>query len=163
MAKGGGLFEHASGDSSVEQVDELGFPGAGFNQGAIVDNHGQRARELPRNGRGKIVTPPRHKSNFNSPGGSFGNCVPIDGGQVGAFVEQRSINIERNQADWHLYSLPCLHPPWPDPRSTGVFRRQAQKEVKNHCFAGGVTLVGTVAVIVSEGLLSIPLKSTDLT
>ena len=40
------------------------------------------------------------------PGGSFGNRVPIDRGKVGPLVKERPVNINGNQADWHLASLP---------------------------------------------------------
>ncbi len=46
---------------------------------------------------------------------------------------------------------------------TGVLPRQARKEGGNHSFAGGDKVVGTVTVILEDGLLSTPLESTDVT
>ena len=114
FAKVGGLVQHARGDAAGQQIDEVSVSSAGFYQGAIVDNHGQRARELPRDGHGEIVAAPGHQGDFDSPGGGFGDRVPVDLGQLGPLVKERPVNIERNQADWHLVSLPCPRPLGPD-------------------------------------------------
>src|SRR5579863_6984969 len=76
-----------------------------LNQSPIIDDHRERARNLPCDRKRKIEAPPGDKRNFDAFLYGGLNRVPVNRRHLGGAIEQRPVDIERNQAHAH-WSIP---------------------------------------------------------
>ena len=98
--------EDAAGNVSRKEMAEMSFAVGGTDDGAVVDDHGEGAIELAGDGHGEIVAAAGDEGDFDAAASGCG-----DGGAVGvrelpAAVQERAVDIERDEADGHSYILP---------------------------------------------------------
>jgi len=61
-----GGFEGAVGGAEREQMAKMRFAGRGADKGTVVDDHGEGAGKLVRDGHGEIVTAPGNEGDFDA-------------------------------------------------------------------------------------------------
>lgn len=83
-----------------------------FHDGAVIDDHGEGAGNLPRDGQREIETPPGYEGNFDTRSRGGLNSASIGLRHLRSAIEQSSIDIERDQAHlmlavrgWHFSIL----------------------------------------------------------
>src|SRR5215813_5102954 len=73
----------------------------GANQRAVVADHRERSIKLSRDGHGEIVAAPGHESDLDAAARGLGDGRAIGFGQVPAAVEQRAVDVQRDEAYRH--------------------------------------------------------------
>jgi len=96
-----GGIEDAAGDVLIEQVAKMRFAVGGADEGAVIDDHGERAIELVRDGHGEIVAAAGDEGHFDAATGGFGDGRAIGVGELPAAVEESTVNVESDEADRH--------------------------------------------------------------
>ncbi len=107
------------------------------NQRAIVHDHGQRRVQLARHRHGKVIAPPGDQRHLDAPARRFRNCRAIGLGKLPAGIQQRSVDVQRNQSHGHSVILPwmrCLLATWNQERGThptpGGFWQRVRNRLK---------------------------------
>ena len=85
----------------------MGAAVVGANQSAIADDHGQvqggkRGVQLARDGHSEVVAAASDERDFDAAPGRFGDGLAVRFGNLPAAVQQRAINVERNELHGHL-------------------------------------------------------------
>jgi len=93
--------EDATGGALVEQMAELGFAIGGADESAVVDDHGERAGELVRDGHGEIIAAAGDEGDFDAAAGGFGDGGAIGFRELPAAVEKCAVNVQSDEADRH--------------------------------------------------------------
>jgi hypothetical protein len=78
-----------------------------FHHRAVIDDHGESAGDLLRDGQRKIEAPPGYQGDLDALGRGGLNGEPVGFWHLRSAIEQGSIDIERDQADLMLAVREC--------------------------------------------------------
>src|SRR5215475_11045993 len=81
---------------------KVGFAVRSADEGSIIDDHGERAIELLGYGHGEIVTAAGDERDLNATSGGFGDGGAVSVRKLPAAIEERTVNIESDEANRHL-------------------------------------------------------------
>jgi len=101
FAPGFGGGEDAAGNILVQQMAEMGFAVGGADEGAVVDDHGERAGKLVRDGHGEIVAAAGDEGDFDAAACGFGDGGAVGFGELPAAVKEGAVNVQSDEADRH--------------------------------------------------------------
>jgi len=84
---------------------KMRFAGRGADKGTVVDDHGEGAGKLVRDGHGEIVTAPGNEGDFDAATRGLADGGAIGFGELPAAVEQSAVNVQGDEANWHKGSF----------------------------------------------------------
>jgi len=73
----------------------------GADQGTIADYQGQLGIQFMRDGHGKVVAAPSDQGDLDATAGGFGNGGAVGLRKLPAAIQERSVNIQRNEPHGH--------------------------------------------------------------
>ncbi len=78
------------------------FAVLGADEGAVVDDHGERGIDLLGDGEREIVAAAGDEGDFDAAAGGFGDGGAVTLGDRKAAAEERAVNIERDELHRHI-------------------------------------------------------------
>jgi hypothetical protein len=84
-----------------QKVPEMRVAVFRADQRAIAHDHGQGGIQLMSHGHGKVIAPPGDQRHLDAPAGCFRNSGLVGLRKLPAAIQQRSVDIQRDQSYCH--------------------------------------------------------------
>ncbi len=91
-----------------QEIADVCFAVLRAHQRAVTDDHRQRRVEFTRDRHGEVVAAPGHQRHLDAAAGGFGNGCTVRLGQLPAAVQQRSVDVERDESYRHEFPQALL-------------------------------------------------------